>query len=302
MASGKKKQVTAKKKAAKAKAKSPVKAKAKSRAKAKAKAGKSVAKATQKPKASAKGQPKLKPAASKKTAAKPESKSKSRTPAKPKASAAAKPKGKPVAAPPAKSPGVMQATVDVVKATAQVVRAKLAALAAPKADKPSKSASAPPAKASAGVAEGSRAPAFTLNDQNGESVSSDSLAGKPYVLYFYPKDDTAGCTTEACNFRDSAPKFGSKGLRVIGVSPDSEASHARFAGKYGLPFTLLSDPDKKLCEAFGVWTEKQNYGRTYMGVQRSTFLIGADGTIKKAWRGVRVPGHIDSVLEASAAI
>jgi peroxiredoxin Q/BCP len=153
-----------------------------------------------------------------------------------------------------------------------------------------------------GVSEGSRAPGFSLPDQAGRLVTSSSLAGKPYVLYFYPKDDTSGCTRQACGFRDSLRGFGSKGVKIIGVSPDNEASHARFAGKYGLPFTLLADTDKSLAKAYGVWAKKQNYGREYMGIVRSTFLIDKRGVVQKAWRGVRVDGHVDAVLAAANAL
>ena len=144
---------------------------------------------------------------------------------------------------------------------------------------------------------GRAAPSFDLLDDKGERVSSSSLAGKPYLLYFYPKDDTPGCTKEACDIRDSFGRFGQQRLRVLGVSPDSQQSHAKFGKKYGLPFTLLSDPDKQLAKAYGVWGAKKNYGKEYMGIIRSTFLIGADGTIKKAYRGIRVNGHVDAVLE-----
>jgi peroxiredoxin Q/BCP len=154
----------------------------------------------------------------------------------------------------------------------------------------------------AAVREGSRAPSFSLPDQAGRVVSSSSLAGKPYVLYFYPKDDTSGCTREACGFRDSLRGFGQKGVKIIGVSPDSEASHARFAGKYGLPFTLLADTEKSLARAYGVWAKKQNYGREYMGIVRSTFLVDKRGVVRKAWRGVRVDGHIDAVLDAAGTL
>jgi peroxiredoxin Q/BCP len=152
------------------------------------------------------------------------------------------------------------------------------------------------------IREGSRAPSFSLPDQAGRTVSSSSLAGKPYVLYFYPKDDTTGCTREACGFRDSLRGFGSQGVKIIGVSPDNEASHARFAGKYGLPFTLLADTDKTLAKAYGVWAKKLNYGREYMGIVRSTFLVDKRGVVQKAWRGVRVDGHVDAVLEAAGAL
>ena len=157
-------------------------------------------------------------------------------------------------------------------------------------------------KSGSSVREGSRAPAFSLPDQAGRIVSSSALAGKPYVLYFYPKDDTSGCTREACGFRDSLRGFGSKGVKIIGVSPDSEASHARFAGKYGLPFTLLADTEKALARAYGVWAKKQNYGREYMGIVRSTFLVDKRGIVQKAWRGVRVDGHVDAVLGAAGSL
>lgn len=186
--------------------------------------------------------------------------------------------------------------------------AKPAAAAAAKKAAPKKAtkAAAPAAKSKAGAGKGaldvgSRAPAFKLKDQSGKELSSAALAGSPYVLYFYPKDDTTGCTKEACGFRDSFRSFG-RLARVIGVSPDSEASHARFAEKYGLPFTLLADPDKTLADAYGVWVKKQNYGREYMGIARSTFLVDGKGVIQKAWRGVRVDGHVDAVLEAAKAL
>jgi peroxiredoxin Q/BCP len=153
-----------------------------------------------------------------------------------------------------------------------------------------------------GLGVGSRAPSFALKDQSGKEVSSASLAGSPYVLYFYPKDDTTGCTKEACGFRDSLRGFGAKRARVLGVSPDSEASHARFAQKYGLPFTLLADPEKALANAYGVWVKKQNYGREYMGILRSTFVVDAKGVVQNAWRGVKVDGHVDKVLEAVKAL
>jgi thioredoxin-dependent peroxiredoxin len=149
---------------------------------------------------------------------------------------------------------------------------------------------------------GRPAPAFELSDEKGERVSSADLAGKPYLLYFYPKDDTPGCTKEACDIRDNFGRFGQRGLRVFGVSPDSQQSHAKFGKKYGLPFSLLADPDKTLASAYGVWGEKNNYGKKYMGIIRSTFLIGADGTIKKAYRGVKVDGHVHAILEDAAAL
>jgi peroxiredoxin Q/BCP len=149
-----------------------------------------------------------------------------------------------------------------------------------------------------GLAEGSKAPAFSLPDEAGSVVSSASLAGKPYVIYFYPKDDTPGCTKEACDFRDNLKAFNSAKVRVLGVSPDDPKRHAKFKEKYGLNFTLLSDVDKTLIGAYGVWIKKLNYGREYMGVQRSTFIIDKAGKVAKAWNGVRVPGHVEAVLAA----
>ena len=155
-----------------------------------------------------------------------------------------------------------------------------------------------PALSSSGLAEGGKAPAFSLPDETGTEVSSASLAGKPYVIYFYPKDDTPGCTKEACDFRDNLKAFNSAKVRVLGVSPDDPKRHAKFKEKYGLNFTLLSDVDKTLISAYGIWIKKLNYGREYMGVQRSTFLIDKSGKIAKAWNGVRVPGHVEAVLAA----
>ena len=149
---------------------------------------------------------------------------------------------------------------------------------------------------------GRPAPAFDLTDDKGEHVSSSDLAGKPYLLYFYPKDDTPGCTKEACDIRDNFGRFGQQGLRVLGVSPDSQQSHAKFGKKYGLPFTLLSDTDKTLANAYGVWGLKNNYGKEYMGIIRSTFLVGADGLIKKSYRGVKVDGHVDAILQDAKAL
>ncbi len=173
----------------------------------------------------------------------------------------------------------------------------------PAKGKPPKAKSAPkPAAKSGGIGAGSRAPSFTLKDQAGRALSSSALAGSPYVLYFYPKDDTTGCTKQACGFRDSFPAFGRSKARVLGVSPDSEASHAKFIAKYGLPFTLLADPDKVLANAYGVWVKKQNYGREYMGILRSTFVVDGKGVVQKVWRGVKVDGHVGKVLEAVKAL
>jgi peroxiredoxin Q/BCP len=149
---------------------------------------------------------------------------------------------------------------------------------------------------------GDRAPSFELPDQDGATLSSASLAGQPYVLYFYPKDDTPGCTTEACGFRDAFPELDGAGVRVLGVSPDSIASHQRFVGKYGLPFTLLSDSSRELASAYGVWALKKNYGREFMGIVRSTFLVDGAGVVRKVWRGVRVNGHVPEVRAAAAEL
>lgn len=149
------------------------------------------------------------------------------------------------------------------------------------------------------AAVGTKAPAFELGDQAGREVTSAFVAGKAYVLYFYPKDDTPGCTREACGFTDEFPNFESLGMQVFGVSPDTESSHARFADKYKLGITLLSDPDKELAQAYGVWILKKNYGREYMGIARSTFLVDAGGVIRQVWRNVKVNGHVEAVLEAA---
>ena len=150
--------------------------------------------------------------------------------------------------------------------------------------------------------EGTAAPAFKTNDANGETVSLKDLRGRKVVLYFYPKDDTSGCTREAIDFARLKAEFAASGIDVIGVSPDSTASHDAFKAKHGLDFSLASDPDKAVLEAYGVWTQKSMYGRTYMGVERSTFLIGPDGRIARIWRKVKVPGHAAAVLQAARAL
>ena len=139
-------------------------------------------------------------------------------------------------------------------------------------------------------------PDFKLKDQNREIVEKKDLAGNAAVIYFYPKDDTSGCTTEACEFRDAFPRF--KGIRVIGVSPDSPQSHAKFAAKYDLPFTLLSDEEKQLLIAVGVWVEKAMYGKKYMGVERTTILLDDQGKVVKVWNKVKPAGHAEEVEEA----
>jgi peroxiredoxin Q/BCP len=132
-------------------------------------------------------------------------------------------------------------------------------------------------------------------------VKLSQFRGRPVVLYFYPRDDTPGCTKEACAFRDSYDEYLARVAVILGVSRDGEESHQKFKQKYDLPFTLLSDPDHEVAEAYGVWAEKSMYGRKSMGIVRSTFVIAADGTVARAMRGIKVPGHSDKVLEALAA-
>ena len=148
------------------------------------------------------------------------------------------------------------------------------------------------------IEEGKAAPAFTLKDADGNKVALKDFKGKNVVVYFYPKDDTPGCTKEACGFRDLWKDIEKTGTVVLGVSPDDGASHQKFVAKYGLPFTLLSDPDRKVMEKYGAWGEKNMYGKKVMGIERSTFLIDADGKIAREWRKVKVPGHAEEVLEA----
>ncbi len=150
--------------------------------------------------------------------------------------------------------------------------------------------------------EGSPAPDFTAIAHDGSKVTLSSLKGKPVVLYFYPKDDTPGCTVEACGFRDSHGKLGKHKAVVLGVSPDSPKSHVKFRTKYKLPFTLLADEDHKVAEAYGAWREKSLYGKAYMGVARSTFVIDAAGKVAKAFTAVKPEGHDKEVLAAVAAL
>ena len=151
---------------------------------------------------------------------------------------------------------------------------------------------------------GRKAPAFTLPDQDGEKHALKDLAGSPVILFFYPKDDTSGCTKEACQFRDQLPDFKKVKARVFGISPDSVESHRKFVDKHELNFTLLADAARdgdenpKICLKYGVWQEKSMYGRKYMGVVRTTYLIGPDGKVAERWDKVKVPGHAEAVLEA----
>lgn len=146
---------------------------------------------------------------------------------------------------------------------------------------------------------GDKAPDFTLETDRGDTLKLSSLRGRQVVLYFYPKDDTSGCTKEACGFRDALKDFTQADAKFVGVSPDSVARHDKFKIKYDLPFRLVSDPDKLACQAYGVWKQKSMYGRKYMGVERSTFLIDERGVIRQAWRKVKVPDHVEAVLAAA---
>jgi peroxiredoxin Q/BCP len=146
------------------------------------------------------------------------------------------------------------------------------------------------------VEAGLTAPNFTLEANNGEKVSLSDFLGKNVVLYFYPKDMTPGCTTEACDFRDQHVNFEALDAVILGISPDPVERHVKFVEKYGLPFLLLADPDHQVAEAYGVWKLKKNYGREYMGIERSTFVIDKEGKIAKEWRKVKVKGHVEEAL------
>jgi peroxiredoxin Q/BCP len=148
------------------------------------------------------------------------------------------------------------------------------------------------------VEAGQAAPDFSLPADDGSTVELKALRGRPVVLYFYPKDDTPGCTREACAFRDRHAQLTERGVAVLGVSPDSVASHQKFTAKYSLNFRLLSDADHKLAERYGAWREKNMYGKKSMGIQRSTFLIDAQGQVQKVWKAVKVDGHDADVLKA----
>lgn len=148
------------------------------------------------------------------------------------------------------------------------------------------------------LGEGDTAPDFELDSDGGDTVRLSDLKGQPVVIYFYPKDDTSGCTKEAIAFSGLAGAFSKLGARVIGISPDSAASHEKFKAKHNLSVQLAADTEKAAAQAFGVWVKKSMYGRQYMGVERSTFLIGADGKVARIWRKVKVPGHAEDVLEA----
>ncbi|MCT7375352.1 peroxiredoxin [Chelativorans salis] len=154
----------------------------------------------------------------------------------------------------------------------------------------------------AGLDKDDEAPDFELPRDGGGSLRLSELRGKPVVLYFYPKDDTSGCTAQAIDFTARKAEFDALGVAIVGMSPDSQKSHDKFKAKHGLAIDLVSDPEKKVLEAYGVWVEKSMYGRKYMGVERTTFLIAPDGRIAQVWRKVKVPGHVDAVLEAAKAL
>jgi thioredoxin-dependent peroxiredoxin len=148
------------------------------------------------------------------------------------------------------------------------------------------------------IEAGEKAPAFSLKDSNGKTVKLSDFKGQHVVLYFYPKDDTPGCTREACDFRDQHTVLKKSGAVVLGVSPDSQERHTKFTKKYELPFTLLSDTDHEVAEKYGAWGDKTLYGRKFKGIIRSTFLIGPDGKVQRVWPKVKVDGHVADVLEA----
>lgn len=152
------------------------------------------------------------------------------------------------------------------------------------------------------VNEGDKAPAFSMPTDGGGTISLKDLKGKNVVLYFYPKDSTPGCTKEACGFRDLMPDFSKVDAEIIGVSKDSIKRHDNFKAKYELPFLLASDENDDVCERYGVWVEKSMYGKKFMGIERATFLIDGKGKVRKVWRKVKVPGHVEDVLEAVKAL
>ncbi len=156
--------------------------------------------------------------------------------------------------------------------------------------------------AAMGPAAGDLAPAFAMPASGGRTVSSEELKGKPYLIYFYPKADTPGCTKQACGVQEALPQLGRLGLTVIGVSPDPMRPIEKFADKFKLTFPLASDEDHKVAEAYGVWVEKSMYGKTYMGMERSSFLVGSDGVVARVWRKVKPEEHAAQVLEATKAL
>ena len=215
--------------------------------------------------------------------------------------AAAKPTAKPSAVKPAGTSArtTKPATTRRSPPTrpAAATKGKTGAAAAPK-----RAAPAQAAPDQGWLAVGAPAPDFTLPTHDGGTLSLASLRGKPVVLYFYPKDDTPGCTVEACGFRDALPRIGRHRAVVLGISADGPASHARFRAKYKLPFTLLADEDHAVADRFGAWREKSLYGRTFMGIARSTFIIDSAGRVAAVFTKVKPDGHADEVLEALATL
>jgi peroxiredoxin Q/BCP len=208
-------------------------------------------------------------------------------------------KKKPVAKTPVRSATKKTPAKKAKKTVAKTtVARKVVAKPAAKAKEVAKAGPAASKATSPTLAIGKAAPNFTLPTDGGGSLSLSELQGRPVVLYFYPRDDTPGCTVEACAFRDHMPDFSGINAAVIGVSTDSAKSHDKFKAKYNLPFTLAADEDHQVAEAYGVWVEKNLYGRKYMGTERSTFLIDADGKVAKVWRKVKVEGHAEEVLAA----
>jgi len=224
-----------------------------------------------------------------------------------KASARKAPAKKPVASKPAAKkpaakkpgPGKKAGKAAAVKSpTVKKAAAKKGGVAKPAAARKAAVKGAGPAW----PAEGARAPDFTAVAHDGSQVTLAALKGRPVVLYFYPKDDTPGCTVEACGFRDAHAQFGRHKAVVLGVSPDSPKSHVKFREKFGLPFTLLADEDHAIAERYGAWREKSMYGRSFMGIARSTFVIDSAGRIAKAFTSVKPEGHEREVLAAIAAL
>ena len=158
------------------------------------------------------------------------------------------------------------------------------------------------ARAGGELSAGDKAPAFKIETDGGEAISSSGLKGAPYLVYFYPKDDTSGCTKQAIGFSESLKKFERLGVPVVGVSKDSVESHAKFRKKHKLTIALGSDPQTKMAQDWGVWGEKSLYGRKYMGMERATFLVNAKGVIEQAWHKVKVPGHVETVLAAAKTL
>ncbi|HEX6978530.1 MAG TPA: peroxiredoxin [Alphaproteobacteria bacterium] len=203
---------------------------------------------------------------------------------------------------PARRKTVKQAATKKTAKTTKAAKKKAAPKTARRPGAKAAAAPKPVTSRAAGPGVGDPAPDFTLPADGGATVRLSELRGRNVVLYFYPKDDTPGCTKEACGFNDMLPDFARLDAEVIGISRDNPASHDRFKQKYGLKFRLASDSETKVAQAYGTWIEKSNYGRTYMGMDRATFLIDRNGVIRGVWRRVKVPGHVEKVLEAAKAL